>query len=100
MSLAISNYEVQFRNAQDLSQRIIFRITPSQRNGIEDARFVRFEDDDSWCYYATYTAYDGRLILPQLIETEDFRRFRFSTLNGPAVKNKGMALFPRRIRGS
>ena len=100
MSLAISNYEIQFRPGQDLSQRIIFPLTPSQRNGIEDARFVRFEDDQSPCYYATYTAYDGRLVLPQLIETEDFRRFRFSTLNGPAVRNKGMALFPRKIRGS
>ena len=64
------------------------------------ARFVKFEDTEGSCYYGTYTAYDGRLILPQLIETEDFQRFRFSTLNGPAVKNKGMALFPRKVRGS
>lgn len=99
MSLALSNYEVQF-DAEDLSQRIIFPFTPSQRNGIEDARFVKFEDPESPCYYATYTAYDGRLVLPQMIETEDFRRFRFSTLNGPAVRNKGMALFPRKVRGS
>ncbi|MFM2141558.1 MAG: hypothetical protein RLZZ476_102, partial [Verrucomicrobiota bacterium] len=69
-------------------------------NGIEDARFVRFVDDDgSVMYYATYTAYNGRAILPQLIETEDFIHFRVLTLNGSAVQNKGMALFPRRIQG-
>ena len=101
LSLALSNYEVQFLDSGDISQRIIFPVTPSQSNGIEDARFVRFQDDEgSSGYFATYTAYDGRLVLPQLIETKDFQRFRFSTLNGPAVKNKGMALFPRKIRGS
>ena len=51
-------------------------------------------------YYATYTAYNGRAILPQLIETQDFLHFRVLTLNGTAVQNKGMALFPRRIDGS
>lgn len=96
LSLALSNYVAQFSPHQDLSERAIFPVTPSQRNGIEDARFVRFEDGT---YYGTYTAYDGRLILPQLIETDDFLVFRFLTLNGPAVKNKGMALFPRKIDG-
>lgn len=96
LSLALSNYVAQFNPKQDLSERAIFPVTPSQRNGIEDARFVRFEDGT---YYGTYTAYDGRLILPQLIETDDFLVFRFITLNGPAVKNKGMALFPRKIDG-
>jgi predicted GH43/DUF377 family glycosyl hydrolase len=67
---------------------------------MEDARFVRFtEADGSIKYYATYTAYDGFEILPQLIETEDFVRFRISTLNGAAAQNKGMALFPRPIDG-
>ena len=67
---------------------------------MEDARFVRFtETDGSTKYYATYTAYDGFSILPQLIETEDFVRFTISTLNGAAAQNKGMALFPRRIGG-
>ena len=51
-------------------------------------------------YYATYSAYDGKVVLPQLLETEDFLHFRLSTLNGPQVRNKGMALFPRRINGS
>jgi predicted GH43/DUF377 family glycosyl hydrolase len=98
--LAESNYEVRFAPAQPLSQRVIFPSTPSQRNGIEDARFVRFQNDDgSFNYYATYTAYDGKIILPQLLETPDFVNFKFITLNGPAVQNKGMALFPRKING-
>lgn len=98
--LAESNYEVRFSPDTRISERVIFPHTPSQRNGIEDARFVRFyEDDGSTTYYATYTAYDGRIILPQLLETPDFERFKFITLNGPAVQNKGMALFPRRING-
>ncbi len=98
--LARSNYEVEFDPSQSISERIIFPFSPSQSNGIEDARFVRFRDDDgSVTYVATYTAYDGRIVLPQLLETRDFLRFRVCTLNGPAVQNKGMALFPRRIGG-
>ncbi|HEY5793356.1 MAG TPA: glycoside hydrolase family 130 protein [Chthoniobacterales bacterium] len=98
--LARSNYEVHFQSSVPLSQRVIFPVSPNESNGIEDARFVRFvEDDGSVCYYATYTAYNGRAILPQLIETPDFLSFRVRTLNGQAVQNKGMALFPRRING-
>lgn len=98
--LAESNYELAFTPSARVSQRAIFPHTPSQRNGIEDARFVRFQHEDGAAtYYATYTAYDGRIILPQLLETPDFEHFRFSTLNGPAVRNKGMALFPRRVNG-
>jgi predicted GH43/DUF377 family glycosyl hydrolase len=98
--LAQSNYEVQFPSDSRLSERVLFPVTPSQSNGIEDARFVRFQNDDgSYTYYATYTAYDGKLILPQFIETADFLHFKFITLNGPAVQNKGMALFPRKING-
>jgi predicted GH43/DUF377 family glycosyl hydrolase len=98
--LAQSNYEVQFAADSRLSERVLFPVTPSQRNGIEDARFVRFQNDDGTrIYYATYTAYDGKLILPQFIETPDFLHFKFITLNGPAVQNKGMALFPRKING-
>jgi predicted GH43/DUF377 family glycosyl hydrolase len=98
--LARSNYEVQFQPEQDLSERILFPATPSQRNGIEDARFVCFKNDDgAHTYYATFTAYDGRVIMPELVETSDFLYFRFITLNGPAVQNKGMALFPRKIGG-
>jgi predicted GH43/DUF377 family glycosyl hydrolase len=98
--LAISNYEVQFQPEQRLNERILFPATPSQRNGIEDARFVRFRNDDgSDVYYATFTAYDGRVVVPQLVETFDFLNFRFITLNGPAAQNKGMAIFPRKIGG-
>jgi predicted GH43/DUF377 family glycosyl hydrolase len=99
--LARSNYEVQFEQAQELSERIIFPSTPSQRNGIEDARFVRFrKDDGTHVYYATFTAYDGRVIMPELLETSDFLRFRFISLNGPEAENKGMALFPRKVDGA
>jgi predicted GH43/DUF377 family glycosyl hydrolase len=98
--LARSNYEVQFQPEQNLSERIIFPATPSQRNGIEDARFVRFQKEDgAYIYYATFTAYDGRVVVPELVETSDFLFFRFITLNGPAAQNKGMALFPRKING-
>ena len=99
-SLAQSNYEVQFPPDSRLSERVLFPSTPSQSNGIEDARFVQFHNEDGTkTYYATYTAYDGRFILPQFIETQDFIHFKFVTLNGPAVQNKGMALFPRKING-
>ena len=98
--LARSNYEVQFRPEQELSERILFPATPSQRNGIEDARFVCFRNEDgTHVYYATFTAYDGRVVVPELVETSDFLLFRFITLNGPAAENKGMALFPRKIDG-
>ena len=98
--LALSNYEVQFQHQQSLSQRIIFPATLSQRNGIEDARFVCFHNDDGTrIYYATFTAYDGRVIMPELVQTYDFLLFRFISLNGPAAENKGMALFPRKING-
>jgi predicted GH43/DUF377 family glycosyl hydrolase len=100
MTLAQSNYEVQFALDSRVSERVLFPTTPSQSNGIEDARFVRFQHDDgAHTYYATYTAYDGKMILPQFIETQDFLHFKFITLNGPAVQNKGMALFPRKING-
>jgi predicted GH43/DUF377 family glycosyl hydrolase len=98
--LAESNYEVNFAPESKVSQRVLFPSAPSQSNGIEDARFVQFQNDDgTFAYYATYTAYDGKIILPQLLETPDFLHFKFSTLNGPAVQNKGMALFPRKVNG-
>ena len=98
--LAESNYEVHFDPSVAVSERIIFPVSSNESNGMEDARFVRFtEDDGSVLYYATYTAYNGRAILPQLLETTDFLSFRARTLNGRAVQNKGMALFPRRIDG-
>ena len=98
--LADSNYELRFSSRLALNERIIFPVSINESNGIEDARFVCFTDDDGTVtYYATYTAYNGHDILPQLIETEDFLHFRVLTLNGSAVQNKGMALFPRRVNG-
>ncbi len=100
LSLALSNYQIQYSPDQSLSERIIFPHSPSEINGIEDARFVEFTDEDGQrIYYATYTAYDGRVIFPQILETKDFLHFKISTLNGPEIKNKGMALFPRKING-
>lgn len=98
--LAQSNYEVHFDPAVGVSERIIFPVSSNESNGMEDARFTRFiEEDGTVIYYATYTAYNGRAILPQLLETSDFLGFRALTLNGRAVQNKGMAYFPRRIHG-
>lgn len=91
--------EVAFQSGEDISERVIFPITASQSNGIEDARFVQFNDGERQIYYATYTAYSGRAIRSELIETSDFVSFRLSTLKGSAARNKGMALFPKRIGG-
>ena len=100
MWLARSNYQILFRKDHPISERVIFPVSESERKGIEDARFVRFVDDDGTVtYYATYTAYNGETILPQLIETRDFLSFKIITLNGTQAQGKGMALFPRKIRG-
>jgi len=100
LSLAESNYELCYTQGEELSERIIFPSTQAEVRGIEDARFVQFTDEDgSVTYYATYTAYNGQASIPQLVETKDFLRFKISTLNGPAVQNKGLALFPRKIGG-
>ncbi|MGO9597882.1 MAG: glycoside hydrolase family 130 protein [Isosphaeraceae bacterium] len=100
LTLVRANYEVFFNPELNLSERIIFPSSPTETSGIEDARFVEFHDDDgSVRYYATYTAFDGKVVLPQILETEDFLWFKASTLNGPEVRNKGLALFPRKING-
>ena len=99
--LARSNYEVIFRPDEQISERVIFPVTENESAGIEDARFVRFTDDDgSVTYYATYTAYNGVDILPQILETTDFLTFKMHTISGKAARNKGMALFPRKINGN
>ena len=98
--LAHSNYELDFSPDADLSERVIFPVSESESRGIEDARFVRFTHADGRVtHYATYTAYNGLRVLPQLIETADFRHFKINTLNGTCVQNKGMALFPRKVGG-
>ena len=79
---------------------MIFPISEFERKGIEDARFVRFvKDDGSIKYYATYTAFDGAMILPKLLETSDFYDFKVSPLHGEGAQNKNLALFPRKING-
>ncbi len=98
--LASSNYVTSFAAESDISERTIFPTGPTESNGMEDARFVRFINDDGIVvFFATYTAYDGVRILPQLIETTDFLSFRIATLNGNGAQNKGIALFPRKIDG-
>ena len=100
VALAESNYEIRFEEDQPLCERIIFPSTPNEVRGIEDARFVEFTDDDgARTFYGTYTAYDGRKTFPQLLETPDFLNFKSNTLNGPAVANKGLGLFPRKVGG-
>jgi predicted GH43/DUF377 family glycosyl hydrolase len=97
--LAASNYVTSFPATAALGERVIFPAGPNETRGMEDARFVRFVGPGGAAtYYATYTAYDGFGILPQLIQTDDFLSFTISTLNGFAAQNKGMALFPRKIR--
>jgi predicted GH43/DUF377 family glycosyl hydrolase len=97
--LASSNYRVAFPESSELSERVLFPSGPTESHGMEDARFVRFVDDGVVTYYATYTAFNGHQILPQLLETSDFRSFRVATLTGQAAHNKGIALFPRKING-
>jgi Predicted glycosylase len=98
--LAESNYEIHFAPSSEMSERIIFPVSPNESNGIEDARFRSF-CRRRWERYLLRDLHglQWSSILPQLIETEDFLNFRVLTLNGPAVQNKGMALFPRRIDG-
>jgi predicted GH43/DUF377 family glycosyl hydrolase len=91
--------EVAFAPDEQISERVIFPITASQSNGIEDARFVEFDGGGRKTFYATYTAYSGKAIRSELLETADFMTFRMSPLKGTAAQNKGMALFPRKING-
>lgn len=91
--------EVNFDYNEGLSEHVIFPLTASQSNGIEDARFVEFDTGSGKIFYATYTAYSGRAIRSELIETSDFSCFKMTPLRGDAARNKGMALFPRKING-
>jgi len=98
--LASSHYEIHFSIDSAISERVIFPISATEQRGIEDARFVKFTDENGEItYYATYTAYDGMAILPKLISTKDFYDFKILPLNGEIAKNKGMAMFPRKIKG-
>ncbi len=99
-SIAERSYAVEFSDRITLSERVLWSSMGAERAGMEDARFVRFIDDDgSITFYATYTAYSGSHISQQLLETTDFQSFTSAPIVGPAAANKGLALFPRRIRG-
>ncbi|MFH2018527.1 MAG: glycoside hydrolase family 130 protein [bacterium] len=98
--LAKSHYEITFSMDTAISERVIFPVSYRETKGIEDCRFVRFVDEaGEVAYYATYTAYNGFAILPKIIETKDFYKFKVSPVHGPNVQNKGLALFPRKIKG-
>ncbi|MBD1366896.1 glycoside hydrolase family 130 protein [Mucilaginibacter sp. ZT4R22] len=98
--LADSYYEIVFSLDTDISDRVIFPISEYERKGIEDARFVEFHNEDgSSVYYATYTAYDGALIMPKLLQTTDFYNFKIMPLYGAGAQNKNLALFPRKVNG-
>lgn len=98
--LASSHYELQFSLDTNISERVIFPVSVNERNGIEDARFVKFTNEDgSIGYYATYTAYNGSSILPKLLYTSDFYHFNMLPVHGEIAHNKGMALFPRKVKG-
>jgi predicted GH43/DUF377 family glycosyl hydrolase len=98
--VARSNYVLHLSQGVDPSEVVIFPASENESRGIEDARLVRFTDDDGATrYYATYTAYNGFRILPQLLETENFQRLRVRTLHGKFAQNKGFALFPRKMDG-
>jgi beta-1,2-mannobiose phosphorylase / 1,2-beta-oligomannan phosphorylase len=100
MWLALSHYEIEFSLDSAISERVIFPISDTEKNGIEDARFVKFTNDDgSVIYYATYTAYNGNAILPKLLATKDFYHFKGMPVHGELAQNKGMALFPKKIKG-
>lgn len=98
--LASSHYELDFSLDTNISERVIFPVSINEKNGIEDARFVKFTNEkNESIYYATYTAYDGTSIMPKLLDTVDFYHFHIRPLHGEIAQNKGMALFPRKING-
>jgi predicted GH43/DUF377 family glycosyl hydrolase len=100
LSMVNTSYEVNFPSGSRLTEQVIFPVTFTEKNGIEDARFVKFTNEDgSFQYMAIYTAYDGTFILPHLIETKDFLHFKMSALHGKMAINKNLALFPRKING-
>jgi len=100
LALSDSYRRISFSKDTDISDRVIFPLSDFESKGIEDARFVKFTDDDGkTAYYATYTAYDGVHIMPKLLKTTDFYDFKTSPLNGSGAKNKNLALFPRKING-
>jgi predicted GH43/DUF377 family glycosyl hydrolase len=97
--MAASSYAVEFDEHSALSERVLWPVAPAESHGMEDARFVRFTDGDDVIYCATYTAFDGSQVAPHMLQTSDFQTFTVSPLAGQSARNKGMAIFPRRIDG-
>ena len=98
--LSDSYSSISFSLDTDISDRVIFPMSELERKGIEDARFVKFTDNGGPAiYYATYTAFDGALIMPKLLQTSDFHNFKIRPLHGNGARNKNLALFPRKVNG-
>jgi predicted GH43/DUF377 family glycosyl hydrolase len=97
--IAACFYVATFEESTDLSRRVLWPSTPTERQGVEDARFVRLEGTGTAKYVASYTAYDGHSVSQQLLETDDFLTFASSPLAGRGARNKGLAIFPRKIGG-
>lgn len=98
--IARSSYEVDFAEDLSLSERVLWPTSPDERRGMEDARFVRLQDEDEPVRYrASYTAFDGVQVSSRILETDDFRSFSSMRLTGPGAQNKGVAFFPRRVDG-
>lgn len=98
--IALSNYEVDFAEESDISERVLWPTAPVERRGMEDARFTLISDEDDCVRYrATYTGFDGAQVVCRALETDDFRTFSSISLTGPGVRNKGLAFFPRRVDG-
>jgi predicted GH43/DUF377 family glycosyl hydrolase len=101
LSLTRANYELRLPPGSDISELVIFPFSENERHGVEDLRFVRFtEEEGKHCYYGTYTAYNGSRIFPQLLASNDGQSIQVRMLTGSGAKNKGMALFPRKVHGN
>lgn len=93
------NYKLKFPEDSLLSERVLFPQTKSESMGMEDVRLVLFNEGEEQTYYGTYTAYNGKKIKSQLLETKDFLNFQIHSLMGKAIVDKGMAVFPEKIKG-
>jgi len=92
-------YTLCFDPGRQLSGRVVFPTVEAESHGVEDARFVAFTDGGAVTYHATYTAYDGSNVAPRLLTTQDWLTFHSRPQRGPAARDKGMALFPRKVGG-
>ena len=97
--IATCDYDIETAPGGDITQLVLFPICQAESRGMEDMRLVRFTDDNgSVRYYGTYTAYDGSRIRPQMFELAR-PSLANSRLRGYFARNKGLALFPRKIDG-